>query len=55
MAKKSGDVGTVSAFTFHIQASRDFDSNVQLTSTQSGPNALEEALALPFPGSDKSR
>lgn len=50
VARQAASVGDMSAFTFHIQgASVDFERNVSLSSTQSGPNALREIKGRQFP------
>jgi hypothetical protein len=50
VARQAAEVGEVSAFTFHIQgAAIDFDTNVNLTSTQSPMNAVRDIKARDFP------
>ena len=39
----------LSAFTFHIQSSKDFTTSIASSSTQSAANALARIRAHPFP------
>jgi hypothetical protein len=51
VARQAEKVGILSALNFQIQfALKDFSTNVSLSSTQSGPNALTEIKDRRFPG-----
>jgi len=49
LARYSKYVGELNSTTFYIQASDDFETSTNLTSDQTGKNALEEISRLPFP------
>ena len=49
LARYSEKVGELNSLTFQVQSSDDFETNINLTSDQTGKNALEEISRLPFP------
>jgi len=50
IAKQASSIGSLSALTYHIQASQDFSHGLQASSTTLSPsNALADIKLKPFP------
>lgn len=49
VAKQDSTAGTLSALTYHIQSSENFEDGKQYAATANHPNALEEVLRKEFP------
>jgi hypothetical protein len=49
VAKQVSSIGTLSALTYHVQASDDFLNSMEIRTTLNPANALTDIMSKPFP------